>query len=240
MTRTARRRPVPDPHALTATANSFPLVPPGRRSGHVRSVYEHAAVGYDRYYRRLWLAAAGGTAEQAMLAAVVPALSSRHDARVLDAGAGTGALSRQLQGSVPGLHPVLVDLSPAMLARADDLHDPRAVVTLDALPFGDDTFDVVMCGWVIETVDDPAVVVTELLRVLRPDGLLAYSFCSRPTSRRDRWRTGPLRAIVHSVFAGHFLAEEQTPFHDCGRSSRRTFAGGVVTVITLGKCCTVR
>ena len=32
----------------------------------------------------------------------------------------------------------------------------------------------------------------------------------------------------------------EVPFHDCDRSSRRTFAGGVVTVITLGKCCTVQ
>lgn len=239
-TRSARPVPRPDGPGRTAIRTGLALVPPGRRPGHVRSVYEHAAAGYDRYYRRLWLAAAGGTAEQAMLAAVVPAVSALDEPQVLDAGAGTGALSRRLQASVPELHPVLVDLSPAMLARAADLHDPPAVVTLDALPFRDATFDVVLCGWVIETVDDPAAVVTELLRVLRPDGLLTYSFCSRPARRRDRWRTGLLRAVVHALFAGHFLAEQQTPFHDCDRSSRRTFAFGAVTVITLGKCCTVR
>jgi len=230
---------VPDPRLQAVAAGSIRLIPSTQRSRHVRSVYERAAAGYDGHYRRWWLAAAGRSAEQAMLAAVVPVVSALHHAQVLDAGAGTGALSRQLQQSVPGLHPNLVDLSPAMLARAADLGDPRAVVTLDALPFADDTFDVVLCGWVIETVNDPAAVITELLRVLRPNGLLTYSFCSLPTRRRDRWRTVPLRAIVHSLFAGHFLAQEQTPFHDCGRSSRRTFAGSAVTVITLGKCCTV-
>ena len=75
-----------------------------------------------------------------------------------------------------------------------------------------------MSAWVIETVDSPAIAVTEMLRVLRPGGLVAYSFCSRPVRRRDRWRTGPTRAVVHALFAGHFLRQEQTPFHDCASS----------------------
>ena len=46
-------------------------------------------------------------------------------------------------------------------------------------------------------------------------------------------------AVVHAVFAGHFLDDTQTPFHDCDVSSRRTFAGGAVTVVSLGTCCEV-
>lgn len=78
----------------------------------------------------------------------------------------------------------------------------RAVGSVDALPFPDGTFDIVMSAWVIETVDSPSAAVTEMLRVLRPGGLVAYSFCSRPARRRDRWRTGPTRAVVHALFAG--------------------------------------
>jgi len=85
------------------------------------------------------------------------------------------------------------------------------------------TFDVVMSAWVIETVDSPAIAVTEMLRVLRPGGLVAYSFCSRPVRRGDRWRTGPTRAVVHALFAGHFLRQEQTPFHDCASSRWSSF-----------------
>ena len=153
---------------------------------------------------------------------------------MLDAGAGTGALSRELAAALPTVHPVLVDLSPAMLARAEDLRDLRAVASLDALPFHDGQFDVVLCAWVIETVDDPRAVVTELLRVLRPGGLLLYSFCSRPRGRGSRWRSGLLRAVVHSVFAGHFLANAWIPFHDCEVSSRASFAHGAVTLVSLG------
>jgi len=209
------------------------------RSAHVRTVYERVAERYDRYYRSAWLAVAGRAAERAMLARVVAFASASDSPRVLDAGAGTGALSRQLAVQLSGVHPVLLDLSPAMLGEAKDLGAPRVVATLDLLPFDDDTFDVVMCGWVIETVDRPAAAVAEMLRVLRPSGLLSYSFCSRPGLRRDRWRTGPLRGLVHIAFAGHFLSDAQTPFHQCETSTRRRFHAGLVTVISLAKCCTV-
>lgn len=224
---------------LTAPSPDVAAAPSRGRSGHVRSVYERAAGGYDMYYRRLWIAAAGGKAEQAMLDQIAAALAPLESPRVLDAGAGTGALSRELALLLPDVHPVLVDLSPAMLARGADLGDPRAVASVTALPFPDGTFDAVVCAWVIETVDEPHAAVTEFLRVLRPGGRLVYSFCSRPSQRRDRWRTGPLRAIVHGFFAGHFLTAAQTPFHDCDMSSRTTYAGGVVTVVSLGTCCTV-
>ena len=110
---------------------------------------------------------------------------------------------------------------------------------MTALQFADDTFDVVLSAWVIETVDDPSAAVTEMLRVLRPGGLVAYCFCSRPVRRRDRWRTGPTRAVVHALFAGHFLRQEQIPFHDCATSRHRSYAAGAASVVLLGKCCTV-
>lgn len=218
------------------------LGPGSSRSARVRSTYERVAGRYDRYWRRLWLLVAGQAAERSMLDAIIHAASAPGGTtrpRVLDAGAGTGALSRRLAQALPGVHPVLVDLSPGMLAGAADLGDPRAVASVAALPFPNGTFDVVMSAWVIETVDDPAAAVTEMLRVLRPGGLVAYSFCSRPVRRQDRWRTGPTRAVVHALFAGHFLREEQTPFHDCDVSGRKSFAAGAASVVLLGKCCTV-
>jgi ubiquinone/menaquinone biosynthesis C-methylase UbiE len=216
------------------------LRPPGSgRSAQVLSTYERSAARYDRVWRRLWLRVAGGAAETAMLDAVTRAVSAMDRPRVLDAGAGTGALSRRLTLALPELRPFLVDLSPGMLAQAADLHAPRAVASVEALPFADELFDIVVSAWVIETVDSPEVAVTEMLRVLRPGGALVYSFCSRPVRRLARWRSGLTRAVVHALFAGHFLRDEETPFHHCEISRRNSFAGGAATVIALGKCCTV-
>lgn len=209
------------------------------RSAQVLATYERTAARYDRVWRRLWLRVAGDAAETAMIGAVVEAASAMNGPRVLDAGAGTGALSQRLISALPGLRPVLVDLSPGMLARAAYLQAPRAVASVQALPFADDVFDIVVSAWVIETVDSPGAAVAEMLRVLRPGGALVYSFCSRPAARLDRWRSSPTRAVVHALFAGHFLREAQTPFHNCDMSQRTSFAGGAATVIVLGACCSV-
>jgi ubiquinone/menaquinone biosynthesis C-methylase UbiE len=77
---------------------------------------------------------AGPVAEGATFVDIPVAASKIHHPRVLDAGAGTGALTRRLAASEPTIHPVLVDLSPAMLAEAADLYEPRAVATLTSLP----------------------------------------------------------------------------------------------------------
>jgi len=101
---------------------------------------------------------------------------------VLDVGTGTGRLPRALlfqprfRGRIVG-----VDISRRMLAQAARLTGPHAGrVTLiwqdaQALPFLDDTFDAVTCLEVLEFTPDPKGVLRELVRVLRPGGVLLVS-----------------------------------------------------------------
>lgn len=160
-------------------------------------------------------------------------------ARVLDAGCGTGALSRAMLAMSPGIELTMLDLSPQMLARSADLPGEHVLGSVLELPFAADRFDVVVSAWVIETVSDPMRAVRELLRVLEPDGRLVYSFCSLPDHWVERAGSALLRAAVRRGFAGDFLRAERTPWHDCGRSHRQRFGGGLTTEIALAKCCTV-
>ena len=101
---------------------------------------------------------------------------------VLDVGTGTGRLPRALlfqpafHGQVIGL-----DLSRRMLREAAHLLAPHAgrvvLIWQDArtLPFPDDTFDAVTCLEVLEFTPNPKEVVRELVRVLRPGGVLLVS-----------------------------------------------------------------
>ncbi|MEJ7894779.1 MAG: class I SAM-dependent methyltransferase [Solirubrobacteraceae bacterium] len=199
-------------------------------------LYDRAASSYDRF-RELWLRLAGAGAEQAMLDDITPSL--RPGVPVLDAGCGTGALSRRMLALCPQIELTMLDLSPEMLARTAELPGTRMQGSLLELPFADDCFDLVVSAWVIETVTDPLRAVTELLRVLTPGGRLVYSFCSLPHGWFSRAGSALLRAGVQRGFAGEFLDEEHTPWHDCQNSHRRCFRGGLTTEIALGACCAV-
>jgi len=208
----------------------------GAEGDDVGAVYDRVADRYDAF-RELWLRRAGREAEAALLADARAFLHS--GARVLDAGAGTGAIARRLVAQEPGIVPTLIDLSPAMLDHAGDVPGEHLVGSILDLPFGDESFDLVVSGWVIETVDDPRRAVTEMLRVLRPEGLVLYTFCSLPDGWLSRAGSVLLRAAVTRGFAGSFLDEDEHPWHDCGRSHLRRFRGGLTTEIALAKCCTV-
>jgi SAM-dependent methyltransferase len=98
---------------------------------------------------------------------------------VLDVATGTGRLPRALlrqppfEGRVIGL-----DLSRRMLReavrRTAQFGDRLTFIWQDAsqLPFEDDTFDAVTCIEAMEFVPDPHQVLEELVRVLRPGGVL--------------------------------------------------------------------
>lgn len=201
------------------------------------ALYDRAADRYD-YFRDLWLRLAGARAEQGLLDDLRHTLHP--GATVLDAGCGTGALARQVLAIEPTAQLTLLDLSPLMLAKADDVPGDHIVGSVLDLPFPDDSFDFVLSGWVIETVPDPIAAVVEYLRVINPGGSVLYTFCSLPQGFFSRAGSSWLRSAVKHGFAGQFLPEERTPWHDCDRSHRLSTHGGLATQISLAKCCTVQ
>ncbi|MFB8005213.1 class I SAM-dependent methyltransferase [Nocardia sp. NPDC056000] len=92
----------------------------------------------------------------------------RPGSRLLDLGAGDSPLGHELQQL--GWRTVTLDRD---YARARPVHDQIAVAgDCAALPFADDTFDIVVAVWVLLHVDDVDVCVREIARVLRPTGVL--------------------------------------------------------------------
>jgi len=92
------------------------------------------------------------------------------DGAVLEVGAGTGELWRQL---TPPADLTLADFSAAMCAG---LPGPR-VVRCDAaaLPFPAGSFDSVIANHMLYHLDDPAAALSEFARVLRPGGRVAVA-----------------------------------------------------------------
>jgi SAM-dependent methyltransferase len=96
---------------------------------------------------------------------------------LLDVGSGAGQLAKPLlQYADAHAEITCCDLSTAMLHRTRTRlasARPRFVVAdLSRLPFADDSFDGITCGYVLEHLTDPRAGLAELSRVLVPDGRL--------------------------------------------------------------------
>lgn len=90
---------------------------------------------------------------------------------MLDVGCGEGFLLRD--ADLAGLHPFGVEivLNALMLARARVPFAGLAQAVGEALPFPDEAFDLVTCIGSLEHFADPAKGLSEVARVLRPDGI---------------------------------------------------------------------
>jgi ubiquinone/menaquinone biosynthesis C-methylase UbiE len=99
-------------------------------------------------------------------------------ALVLDLGAGMGGLSvaAMLELGPLGLELWAMDYNPdycriaRLRAERCGLTLPIAAAAGEKLPFPDESFDLVVCLDVLEHVMDPAMVLSEVHRVLKPGG----------------------------------------------------------------------
>ena len=96
---------------------------------------------------------------------------------ILDVGSGAGQiLGHLLREAVPQARLVGIDLSHEMLVRARNRLKSRRPLLVSGnllqMPFADNAFDCITCGWVLEHLPEPDPGLREFGRVLRPGGTL--------------------------------------------------------------------
>lgn len=131
------------------------------------------------------------------------------DARILDAGCGTGGLLRFLGEAEPAWRLRGIDLSPLACERARRRTTAEVLeASATALPFEDECFDAIVSADVLPQVERPIEIVAELARCTRPGGVVvinaaAYrwlrSYHDEMAQSRHRFRRSEVVAMLKTV-----------------------------------------
>jgi ubiquinone/menaquinone biosynthesis C-methylase UbiE len=128
------------------------------------------------------------------------------NARVLEVGCGTGAITRALARRA-GIRAIVgVDPSPVFLAKARELSTEFRHVTFRAgdvrgLEFGDGAFDVAIAHTCLTHVPGPEEGLRELFRVLKPGGALAVFDGDYATTTLACGDHDPIQTCIDAVVA---------------------------------------
>jgi SAM-dependent methyltransferase len=193
--------------------------------------HDGAATGYDAK----WGIDFGGIGQDQVLGKVRKALGGRLESfgRSLEIGAGTGYFSLNMLQAGTVAEAVCTDISPGMLetletnAQRLGLDVETAACDAEALPFDDESFDLVFGHAVLHHIPDLATAFGEFLRVLRPGG--AIVFAGEPSRYGDRLAGVPKRAAHYAapLWRAAMGAEPATNGHADGGAENHELEGFV-------------
>ena len=135
--------------------------------------WEAVSRGYEQHF-------AGLTSQS--VDAVLDAAEVGSGKRVLDVCCGPGMIAAA--AAARGAHTTGIDFSAAVVKIATtnvpeaEFHEGDA----QSLPYADNSFDAVVCGFGIIHVPDPQQALSEMYRVLKPAGRIAVSVWEPPAS----------------------------------------------------------
>jgi SAM-dependent methyltransferase len=143
-------------------------------------------------------------------------LKVKPEARWLDVGCGTGALSQTILGQAKPLEVTGIDPSEGFVSYArqqvSDINVNFVVGDARALPFPDGSYDAVVSGLVLNFVPEPEKAVTEMARVAKPGSTVAayvWDYADKMELMRYFWNA------VIALNAGAVGLDESRRFSLC-------------------------
>jgi ubiquinone/menaquinone biosynthesis C-methylase UbiE len=173
--------------------------------------------------------------------------------RALDIGCGPGQIVMKLSARLPRWKFFGIDRSLTMIHRARDVRDSWEpskparemrsgngylhflVGDAGTLPFGNSSFDLVLCNSVLHHIANPSRLFAEIRRVAKPDGAILVRDLRRPSrfgfSFHVRWYGRHYQGLMYklycdSVRAAYTREELSTILRQTGISGARMFTHG--------------
>ncbi|MDG2176846.1 MAG: malonyl-ACP O-methyltransferase BioC [Gammaproteobacteria bacterium] len=134
-------------------------------------------------------------------------LNAEKTEQILDLGSGTGHCATHLASSFPSAEITSLDIAEDMLiyARQESVKRDGAWVCGDAelLPFGNESFDLVVSNLTLQWCHNPENIFAEILRIMKSGGRALLSTLAEGTlsELRDSWA-----AVDDFVHVNHFLS----------------------------------
>lgn len=142
---------------------------------------------------------------------LIPLLGDIKNKKILDVGAGTGRLAARL--SKAGAFVTALDVSEGMIERLKNkgLKNIETVIgDAEALPFADNSFDVVVAAFLIVHLSDPRRFFDECYRVLKDGGILAVTNINQKEPPEIKTKEGVIKieSYYHRPEKVHEILEE--------------------------------
>ena len=161
--------------------------------------------------------------------AVYEAAGLRSAQRILVVGSGSGAVAQDV-ATGSDAEVVGVDFDATMAKRAGERQMAVAQADGRGLPFADHAFDAAVCNLTLMWCPEPAAMVQEMARVVRPGGVVVASMEPDYGGKVHH----PENPLIDVVFRGEAIAARGGDPH-AGRKLRSHFVGaGLRTEVGIG------
>lgn len=125
--------------------------------------------------------------------------------RILDLGAGTGAVSKYLLKNYNRNKEIIaMDFCEEMLEQLNEPQIKKCIASVDNIPFKDNSFDIIVSRQCLHYIENLEDVISEIKRVLKKDGIFILSqFVPLESDTKDYWKKmmslrQPLRKVFFS------------------------------------------
>jgi len=145
----------------------------------IQQMFSRIAHRYDFINRLMTLGQDVGWRKE-----VIQACNLQKGGKILDLGSGTGDLANEARNQYHGCQVVAADLTLAMMQVGRSRYSTNQLdwcaADASCLPFPDATFEAVVSGFLLRNVGDIHACLKELMRVLKPDGIMVALDTTRP------------------------------------------------------------